>query len=121
MPAAQPLSLLWPTGRATAPIGRLADEAIADLHLAEIVSAIVGADAPAGRLAARERFAQVDDWLRERGLQSERRVGNAHARLARARDVVNVALEHLADDPLVFLHPPSARCTECDEARRSVR
>ena len=68
-----------------------------------------------------ERFAQVDDWLRERGLQSEARVGNAHARLARAPDVVSVALEHLADDPLVFLHPPSARCTECDEARRSVR
>src|SRR5437660_6706854 len=58
MRAAQPLSLLWPNGRATAAIGRLADDAIADLHLAEIVSAIVGADAPAGRLAARERFAQ---------------------------------------------------------------
>ena len=55
---ALPVSLLWPDGRATAAIGRLADEAIADLHLAEIVSAIVGADAPAGRLAARERFAE---------------------------------------------------------------
>ena len=55
---AQPVSLLWPDGRATAAIGRLADEAIADLHLAEIVSAIVGTDAPAGRLAARERFAE---------------------------------------------------------------
>lgn len=68
-----------------------------------------------------ERFGLVDDWLRARGLQSEGRVGSAHARLARARDVVGVALEHLADDPLVFLHQFSAGCAECDEARRSVR
>jgi aminoglycoside N3'-acetyltransferase len=64
------------------------------------------------------RFAFADDWLRERRLQSEGRVGHAHARLARARDVVGVALEHLAHDPLLFLHPPSAGCAECDEARR---
>jgi aminoglycoside 3-N-acetyltransferase IV len=68
-----------------------------------------------------ERFALMDDWLRERGLQSEGRVGHAHARLARARDVVSAALEHLADDPLVFLHPPSAGCAECDQARSSVK
>ncbi len=66
------------------------------------------------------RFALVDDWLRARGLQSEGRVGHAHARLARARDIVEVALEQLARDPLLFLHPPSAGCAECDEARRSI-
>lgn len=66
------------------------------------------------------RFAFADGWLRERGLQSEGRVGHAHARLVRARDVVGVALEHLAHDPLLFLHPPSAGCAECDEARRST-
>jgi aminoglycoside N3'-acetyltransferase len=68
-----------------------------------------------------ERFALADEWLRARGLQSEGRVGHAQARLARARDIVEVTLEHLARDPLLFLHPPSARCEECDRARRSVR
>jgi aminoglycoside N3'-acetyltransferase len=66
------------------------------------------------------RFTFADEWLRERGLQSEGRVGHAHARLARARDVVGVALEHLSHDLLLFLHPPSARCAECDEALRST-
>jgi aminoglycoside 3-N-acetyltransferase-4 len=66
------------------------------------------------------RFALADEWLRERGLQSEGRVGHADARLIRARDIVAVALEHLARDPLLFLHPPDARCADCDEARRSV-
>jgi aminoglycoside N3'-acetyltransferase len=67
-----------------------------------------------------QRFTLADGWLRERGLQSEGRVGYADARLIRARDVVAVALEHLADDPLIFLHPPGAGCEECDEARRGV-
>lgn len=66
------------------------------------------------------RFTLADGWLRERGLQSEGRVGHAEARLIRARDVVAVAREHLADDPLIFLHPPSAGCEECDEARAST-
>lgn len=66
------------------------------------------------------RFALADDWLRARGLQSEGPVGHAHARLARARDIVRVALEHLAGDLLVFLHPPSEGCGECDDARRSA-
>lgn len=66
------------------------------------------------------RFALVDGWLRERGLQSEGSVGHAEARLARARDVVRVAREHLSRDPLVFLHAPGAGCAECDEARSSA-
>ena len=66
------------------------------------------------------RFALVDGWLRERGLQREGRVGHAHARLARSRDIVAVARGQLADDPFVFLHPPDAHCAECAEARRSV-
>jgi aminoglycoside 3-N-acetyltransferase len=33
---------------------------------------------------------------------------------------VEVAREQLAHDPLLFLHPPSAGCAECDEARASV-
>jgi aminoglycoside N3'-acetyltransferase len=67
-----------------------------------------------------ERFAFADEWLRTGGLQLEGRVGHAHARLARARDIVRLARDHLAHDPLLFLHPPSAGCADCDEARRST-
>jgi aminoglycoside 3-N-acetyltransferase-4 len=66
------------------------------------------------------RFALVDDWLRERGLQHEGKVGHAGARLARSRDIVAVAIEHLTRNPLLFLHPPAAGCADCDEARASV-
>ena len=68
-----------------------------------------------------ERFGFADEWLRARGLQSEGRVGHAHARLARARDIAKVAVEHLARDPLLFLHPPGEGCEECDRARKSVK
>jgi len=67
-----------------------------------------------------ERFGLADGWLRAAGLQSEGPVGNAHARLGAARDIVRVALAHLARDPLVFLHQESAGCAECDAARRSA-
>ena len=66
------------------------------------------------------RFTLVDDWLREAGRQREGRVGNAHARLARSRDVVGAVVARLADDPLLFLHAPEAGCDDCDEARASV-
>jgi aminoglycoside N3'-acetyltransferase len=66
------------------------------------------------------RFALADEWLRRRGLQSEGQVGHAHARLARARDIVSVACEQLARDPLLFLHPADADCAECDAARKSL-
>jgi len=68
-----------------------------------------------------QRFEFLDEWLRARGLQSEGPVGHAQARLMRARDVVQVVCEQLAQDPLLFLHPPDARCGDCDEARASVR
>ena len=66
------------------------------------------------------RFALADEWLRTRGLQGEGRVGHAQARLVRARDIVNVALDYLRKDPLLFLHEPTAACAECDAARRST-
>jgi aminoglycoside N3'-acetyltransferase len=66
------------------------------------------------------RFNLADGWLRERGLQSEGRVGYADARLARSRDIMAVVTEHLAPDPLLFLHPPGAGCEECDEVRESL-
>lgn len=68
-----------------------------------------------------ERFELVDGWLKEKGLQREGPVGNASARLMRARDVVDVVLPQLARDPLVFLHPPETGCEECEAARRSIR
>jgi aminoglycoside N3'-acetyltransferase len=62
----------------------------------------------------------VDDWMRERGLQREGKVGNAHSRLVQSRDLVGVVRERLAEDPLVFLHPPEYGCAECTAARLSV-
>jgi aminoglycoside 3-N-acetyltransferase-4 len=66
------------------------------------------------------RFAFADEWLGPRGLQAVGPVGQAHARLARSRDIVSVALEHLTADPLLFLHPVGVGCGECNEARQSV-
>jgi aminoglycoside N3'-acetyltransferase len=68
-----------------------------------------------------ERFALVDEWMRERGLQREGRVGAAQARLMDSRDLVEVVRERLARDPLIFLHPPEHGCAECDAARRSAQ
>jgi aminoglycoside 3-N-acetyltransferase len=67
------------------------------------------------------RFQLADDWLRGRGLQREGKVGQAHARLCEARDVVEVALAQLAADPLIFLCAASVGCEECDLARVSIR
>jgi aminoglycoside N3'-acetyltransferase len=67
-----------------------------------------------------QRFGLADDWLRAAGQQAEGKVGHAHARLARSRDIVAAALAHLQRDPLIFLHPVSAGCTDCDEARKSI-
>lgn len=67
-----------------------------------------------------QRFALADEWLRGRALQAEGMVGYAHARTARARDIVALAVAELARDPLLFLHPAGAGCAECDEARSTV-
>ncbi len=67
------------------------------------------------------RFALIDGWLREQGLQHEGPVGHAHARLTRSRDVVRVVLERLARDPLVFLHDPAHGCEDCNAARDLIR
>lgn len=66
------------------------------------------------------RFALADNWLRAAGLQHEGRVGHAEARLMRARDLVNLALEHLEKDRLLFLHSLEEGCSECDDARASI-
>lgn len=66
------------------------------------------------------RFVLVDEWLRSAGAQHEGVVGHATARLARSRDVVEVVVGRLRDDPLVFLHAADEGCADCDEARASV-
>ena len=64
-----------------------------------------------------QRFALADDWLRARGLQVEGPVGHASARLARARDIVGLAVEAMRRQPTIFLHGPEEGCADCDEAR----
>jgi aminoglycoside N3'-acetyltransferase len=129
------------------PIGRVYDlggqvlllgighDANTTLHLAELLASVpygvpkhitIQRDGRPVRVPYREndhcclRFGLADGWLRARGLQAEGRVGNANARLVRSRDVVRVALDHLAGDPLIFLHGPADGCEDCDEARSSV-
>jgi aminoglycoside 3-N-acetyltransferase len=65
-----------------------------------------------------ERFGLLDEWLgakQRRGI-----VGRGEARLARSRDIVAAALEHLREDETVFLHPAGGPCGECNEARASL-
>jgi aminoglycoside 3-N-acetyltransferase len=66
-------------------------------------------------------FQRMDAWLAERHMQREGMVGHAPAKLVNARDLVAVAVQHLATQPLVFLCPATAGCEECDLARASVR
>ena len=61
-------------------------------------------------------FLAVDQWLDERGLQRRGTVGHAEARLMRSRDVVEVVMQALREDPMRFLCEPG-RCDECDLAR----
>lgn len=129
------------------PVGRVHDldgqvlllgvghEANTSLHLAELIAQVpygvprhcmVTQDGRRVRLDYREndhccqRFALADDWLRTRGLQADGRVGHGTARLARARDIVGLAVEAMRREPAVFLHGPEEGCTECDEARRGI-
>jgi aminoglycoside 3-N-acetyltransferase len=66
-----------------------------------------------------ERFVQVNEWLDALSLQRRGTVGHAEARLARARDIVSVAVAHLREEETVFLHPMGVDA-ECDEARASL-
>lgn len=60
-------------------------------------------------------FAKMDAWLGERQLK------NGAARLMNSRDVVEVAVEQLRRDPLVFLCAADAGCDECNAARASAQ
>ena len=67
------------------------------------------------------RFELADGWLRSAGLQREGPVGNAQARFFRSRDVVQLAVERLRREPLLFLHSHHEGCDECNQARASIR
>jgi aminoglycoside 3-N-acetyltransferase len=54
-------------------------------------------------------FHRMDAWLNSRALQREGSVGNAGGKLSNAADIVAIAVEHLTEDPLVFLCPAKRR------------
>ena len=66
-----------------------------------------------------QSFNLVDGWLEAEGRQRRGIVGHAEARLARSRDIVDVAVRRLRENETVFLHPPGVDA-ECDEARSSI-
>ena len=66
-----------------------------------------------------QNFNLMDQWLEAEGRQRRGIVGHAEARLARSRDVAEVAVRRLRENETVFLHPPGVDA-ECDEARASL-
>lgn len=142
--APQPLE---PSHSPDSPIGRAADhggwvlllgvghDANTTIHLAENLAGVpyrvrkwttLDVDGQERRVEYDEidhccrNFELVGAWLEEQGLQRGGRVGHADARLARARDILNVTVPVLHADPLTFLCSPDVRCGECDLARASV-
>jgi aminoglycoside N3'-acetyltransferase len=105
------------------------------LHLAELIAGVpyriprhitVLRDGQPARVEYGEndhccaRFSLADEWLRAAGLQRKGLVGHAPARLARSRDIVDIALARLRRDPLIFLHAEAEGCEECNEARANI-
>ncbi len=66
-----------------------------------------------------QNFNLMDQWLEVEGRQRRGFVGQAEARLARSRDIVETALAHLRENETVFLHPAGS-CAECSAARDSL-
>jgi aminoglycoside 3-N-acetyltransferase len=66
-----------------------------------------------------QNFDLMDQWLDSEGLEWRGIVGHAEARLARSRDIIEVALARLREDETVFLHAVGVDI-ECDEARASL-
>lgn len=110
-------------------------EADTSLHLAELIAEVpygvprhcmVLQDGKRVRIDYLEtdhccrRFALADDWLRARALQFEGPVGHGTARLARARDIVDLAVDAMHREPTIFLHGSGEGCADCDEVRRSI-
>ena len=132
--ADSPVGRVWEAGGLVLLLG-VGHDANTTAHLAETLAGVryarpahvtVLRDGVATRVDYAEadhccgRFALLDDWLVERGLQRTGPVGAAAARLAAARDIVDVALERLRADETVFLHPPGVDAA-CDAAWDSLR
>jgi aminoglycoside 3-N-acetyltransferase len=66
-----------------------------------------------------ENFVLVDEWLAAGARQRLGTVGHGMSRLARSRDIVDVATTRLRADETVFLHPFGVDA-ECDAARDSL-
>lgn len=66
-----------------------------------------------------QNFNLMDDWLDAKGRQRRGIVGYADARLARSRDIVDIAVARLRQDETAFLHPVGVD-SECDDARASL-
>ena len=66
-----------------------------------------------------QNFNLMDKWLEAEQRQRRGMVGHAEARLARSRDIVQVAVGRLRENETVFLHP-AGLCAECDEAWASL-
>ncbi len=139
--------LALPPHQSASPVGRVHEadgrilllgvdhDANTTLHLAELLAAVpyrrpkhitVLRDGEACRIAYFEndhccqRFRLAGDWLRDAGLQKDGAVGHAQATLMRARDLVEIVLARLGEDPFVFLHPPESGCAECLDAWRGI-
>jgi aminoglycoside N3'-acetyltransferase len=52
-----------------------------------------------------QNFNLMDQWLDAEGIERRGIVGHAEARMARSRDIVEVALARLREGETVFLHP----------------
>ena len=126
-----PVGRVWELGGHVLLLG-VGHDANTTVHLAENLAGVrygqekhltVMRDGRPARVDYREvdhccqKFAQLDTWLDARRLQIRGSVGSGPARLARSRDIVAIALEHLRDDEMVFLHAPG-ECDECDVSRR---
>ena len=139
--------LILPPHQSDSPVGRVLDrdgrilllgvhhDANTSLHLAELMAGVpyriphhitVLEDGGPKRIEYLENdhccalFRLADDWLRQRGVQSEGIVGHAPSRLMRSRDLIETVLPRLDHDPWVFVHPNDSGCEECVQARSSM-
>lgn len=109
-----PPSLLWPGERVSGAERQIGHDAAADLQLDDVVRAIVGTNAPAGRLAERQRFARrvLSNLLQDQHAIDYRQCILAelveHTHLRARLEAVLPALEALADLPRGERYTPTA-------------
>ena len=67
-----------------------------------------------------ELFRGVNDWLDNDGAQSYGTVGHAASKIVCAKDLIDIVVPRLRDDPFALIHPRDSDCSECAAAWRSV-